>query len=447
MQLTKQHPFDAAKINAIAADVLQQAKQRGASQAEVAVSMENGYTVTSRLKAVETLEQHQGQSLDVTVFFGQRTASASSSDLQADAIAAAVTKACNIAKFTQEDDCAGLADKALLAFDYPQLDLYHPWAMPPKKAMDVAIACESKALATDKRLTNSEGVTVSSHENYFIYANSDGFVGGFPTSRHSMSCSLIAKQGDDMQRDYDYTTARDATLLMSIDALAERAAKQTVERLGARSLPTQKVPVIFAARLSAGLLGSFISAISGGNLYRQASFLVDHLHKPVFGAKINIDERPHLAKGMHSAPFDSEGVATKARDIVTDGVLQSYVLSSYSARKLNLQTTGNAGGVNNVFISTDDIDLTGLLKKMGTGLLVTELIGHGINIVTGDYSRGAFGFWVENGEIQYPVQQITIAGNLKEMFLNVVAVANDVDSRHNIQSGSILLEQMTVAGQ
>lgn len=441
-----QMDFNPEIVKKLVSDILEEAKKQGASSADVDVGFNKGFSVTVRKGDAESVEYNQDKSVDITVYFGNRTGSASLSDIRPEAIKSAVQAACNIAKFTDEDKYAGLADKKLLAFGYPELDPAYPWNITVEEAIELACACEAKALAKDKRISQSEGVTIATMTGWHAYGNSLGFIGMYPGSRHEISCVLIAKQGDDMQRDYDYTTSVDPDLLDSISSLADKAAMRTVRRLNARKLTTRRVPVIFAAEEARGLLGSFVAAISGSNLYRKSSFLVDHLGKKVFPDHIRIDERPHLLKALGSAPFDADGVATRPNVFVENGILNSYVLGVYSSRKLGMETTGNGGGVHNLFITTGNKDLPALLKSMGTGLLVTELMGQGINIVTGDYSRGASGFWVENGEIQYPVEEITIAGNLRDMFANLVEVGTDVDKRGNVQTGSILLESMTVAG-
>lgn len=427
-------------------DVLQDALKQGATSAEVDVGFNKGFSVTARKGEVESVEYNQDKIVDITVYFGQRTGSASLSDLRPEAIHAAVKAACNIARFTDEDAFAGLADKSELAFGYPTLELAFPWDISVERAIALACECEAKALAQDKRISTSENVVVATGQAWSMYGNTHGFFGTYSQTRHEISCVLIAKQGDDMQRDYYYTTVCDPTLLDSISTIAKNAVDRTVRRLGARRLTTRRVPVIFAAEEARGLLGHFVAGISGGSIYRKSSFLVDSLNKSVFPKHIRIEEKPHLAKALGSAPFDENGVATRPNVFVEDGVLKSYVLGVYSAKKLGMKTTGNAGGVHNLFINTGKNDLPALLKKMGTGLLVTELMGQGVNIITGDYSRGASGFWVENGEIQYPVEEVTIAGNLKEMYANMVEVGCDVDMRGNIKTGSILLDEMTVAG-
>ncbi|MEO8401255.1 MAG: metalloprotease PmbA [Gammaproteobacteria bacterium] len=430
----------------IVADILQEAAKQGATAAEVDVGMNKGYSVTARMRDVESVEYNQDKIVDITVYFGQRTGSASLSDIRPEAIRSAVQAACNIARFADKDDCAGLAEKELLAFDYPDLDLCSPWNLTVEQAIEMALKCESIALAKDKRIKNSEGASISTTEGCHAYGNSQGFIGLYAATRHDISCSLIAQKGDDMQRDYNYTVSCDPHLLESIEVIANTAVDRAVRRLGAKRLSTRRVPVIFAAEEARGLLGHFVSAISGGSLYRKSSFLLDHLGKAVFPTHVQIDERPHLLKSLGSSPFDENGVRTRPNVFIKDGILQNYSLGVYSARKLGMQTTGNAGGVHNLFINTGKKNLAELLKTMGTGLYITDLMGQGINLVTGDYSRGATGFWVENGEIQYPVEEITIAGNLRDMYAHLVEVGCDVDKRGNIQTGSILLENMTVAG-
>jgi PmbA protein len=435
------------EVATLVEQVLQAANRQGATSAEAAVSISSGFSTTVRMGDVETLEHNNDKSISLTVYFGKRSGSSSGSDFSPEAIHTLVEKACNIARFTEEDAYSGLADQALLAFDYPDLDLYHPWRITPQQGMEIALNCENIARATDRRITNSEGATLSTHENYFVYGNSHGFLGGYPSTLHSLSCVLIAKENNSMQRSYDYSDARDPKNLAKSEQIALTAVEKTVSRLNPQGLSTRQVPVIFAAEVARGLLSAFTSAVSGSQLYRKASFLVDHLGLSIFPQSINIDERPHLLGALGSAPFDSEGVSTRAKYFVKDGMLESYLLGSYSARKLDLKPTGNASGAHNLFINTTELDLPALLRKMDTGLLVTEVMGQGVNLVTGDYSRGASGFWVEKGEIQYPVEEITIAGNLKDMFKHIVAVANDVDPRGNIHTGSILLESMMVAGE
>jgi PmbA protein len=433
-------------LEKIVIDILQEATHQGASAAEVDLGVNKGFSVLVRKGDIESVEYHQDKGVNITVYMGHRTGSASLSDLRPEAIRGAVKAACNIARFTDEDPCAGLPEKDLLAFNYPKIDLAYPWNISVEQAIELARSCEAHALAQDKRLTNSEGSAVFTSEAVGIYGNTLGFLGTFPSTRHEISCALIAAKGDEMQRDYSFTVSCDPDLLDSTKRVAETAAERTLRRLGARQLTTRRSPVIFSAEEARSLIGHFIAAISGGNLYRKSSFLLDQLNKPVFPAHIKIDERPHLSKTLGSAPFDDDGVATRPNIFIEEGILKSYALSVYSGRKLNLQTTGNAGGVHNLFISTGKKDLSALLKSMDTGLLVTELMGHGTNIVTGDYSHGASGFWVEKGEIQYPVEEITIAGNLRDMYAHLVEVGCDIDMRGNIKTGSILLESMVVAG-
>ncbi len=436
-----------SELAGVVAAILVEARKQGASSAEAGVSFEAGLSVSVRMGEVETLEYHRDRGLGVTVYFGQRKGSASTSDLAQEAIQATVRAACGIARYTAADDCAGLADPAHMATRVPDLDLCHPWDIGAEQAIELATVCEDAARAADPRISNSEGGSVSSHLGLRVYGNTHGFSGGYYSTRHSLSCAVIGTQGESMQRDYWYTVARDASELEDAVAIGRRAAERAVRRLGARRLSTRKVPVLYAAEIAGGLLGHFISAIRGGSLYRKSSFLLDHLGKQVFPEYVRIHEQPHLRKALGSAPFDSEGVATRARDIVRDGILQGYVLDSYSARKLAMQTTGNAGGVHNLTIDPGADDFAALLRKLGTGLLVTELMGQGVNIVTGDYSRGAAGFWVENGAIQYPVEEITIAGNLRDMLRNIAAVGNDVELRGNTRTGSLLVEEMTIAGE
>lgn len=428
------------------AEVLAEAKKQGASGAEAGLSKDEGLSVTVRLGEVETIEHHRSQGLGVTVYFGQRKGSASTTDLRQDALRETVGAACRIAQYAAADEFAGLPDAELLAREFPDLDLYHPWALEAERAIDVARQCEDAARRFHPAITNSEGASIHTYQGLRVLGNSLGFLHGYPSSRHSLSCSVIAQSGDSMQRDDWWTAARAATDLEAADAVGRKAAERALRRLDAQTLSTRQCPVLFAADVAGGLLGHFIGAIRGGNLYRKSSFLLDRLGQRIFPEFIHIHEEPHLPKGLGSAPYDSEGVATRPRDLVRDGVLRSYVLSSYSARKLGMQTTANAGGVHNLILDPGDLDLQGLLQKMGSGLLVTELMGQGVNILTGDYSRGASGFWVENGTIQYPVEEITIAGNLRDIYTNIAAVGNDVDVRGNTRTGSILVGEMTVAG-
>jgi len=433
-------------LEGVVALILDEAKRQGASAAEAGVNAENGLSVTVRLGEVETVEHNRDKGLGVTVYFGQRKGSASTSDFSRAAIRETVAAACAIATYTAADPCAGLADAERMATDIPDLDLYHPWALPAERAIELAAECEAAARAVDKRITNSEGATVSSHSGNRVYGNSHGFLGAYPSSRHSVSCAVIADDGHGMQRDYWYTVARDSGDMEAARNVGQRAGERTVKRLGGQRLSTRQAPVLFVAEIAGSLFGNFVRAVRGESLYRKSSFLLDQLGQAVFPEFIHIHEQPHLKKALGSAPFDSEGVATRARDLITAGVLQGYVLDSYAARKLGMETTGNAGGVHNLTIDPGHHDFAGLLKEMGSGLLVTEMMGMGVNIVTGDYSRGAAGFWVENGSIQYPVEEITIAGNLRDMFKGIVAVGNDVETRGNTRTGSVLIDRMTIAG-
>lgn len=438
--------YSAAELKTLAAEILNEALKQGANAAEVDIGANKGFTVSVRKGDVESVEYHQDKVIEITVYFGKRTGSSSLSDFRPEAIRLAIQAACNIARFTDEDPCAGLAEKNLLAFNYPAIDLAYPWNITVEEAIEKTKQCEAIALSYDKRITNSDGASLSTMEAWNVYGNTEGFIGIFPLTRHELSCMLIASEGEDMQRDYSYTIACDPHALTSIEEIAKDAAQRTVSRLNPECLSTRRVPVIFAAEEARSLLGHFMSAINGSHLYRKASFLLDHLGKPIFPSHITIDEHPHLAKGLGSTPFDDDGVATRPNVFIKEGILQSYSLGVYAARKLGMQTTGNADGAHNLKITAGKKDLPALLKSMDTGLLVTELMGQGINLVNGDYSRGASGFWVEKGEIQYPVEEITIAGNLREMYQNLVEVGADTDVRGNIQTGSILLEEMTVAG-
>ncbi|MCL7420306.1 MAG: metalloprotease PmbA [Methylobacter sp.] len=436
-----------SRLKTIVQSILDEAKNQGASAADAGLSQESGLSVTARLGDVETIEHHRDQGLGVTVYFGQRKGSASSTDLSPESIKETVSAACSIARYTSEDEYAGLPEKELLATEFPDLDLDHPWDLRADEAIALAIECENAARGYHAEISNSEGASVNTHQGIRVMGNTLGFLQGYASTRHSLSCSVLAQRGDSMQRDYWYTVTRDANNLESAADVGRKAAERTLRRLQARSLSTRQCPVMYAAEVASGLLGSFIAAISGGNLYRKSSFLLDALDKQVFPEFVRIHEQPYLKGALGSANYDGEGVATQTRDIVSGGILRDYVLSSYSARKLGMRSTGNAGGVHNLTIDPGAYDYQGMLKQLHTGLLVTELMGQGVNMVTGDYSRGAAGFWVENGEIQYPVEEITIAGNLKDMFRNIVAVGNDVDYRGNIRTGSILVERLSIAGE
>jgi PmbA protein len=433
-------------LKQLVSDALTHAKTRGATAADAEVSEGFGQTVTARQGEVETIEYNRDKGIGVTVYIGKQRGHASSSDLSPQALRDTVDAALAIARYTATDDCAGLADPDRLAREFPDLDLIHPWDMPVERAIEMAQACEAAGFAVDKKITNSEGATVSTQQSHFIYGNTNGFLAGYPSSRHSMWCALIAGKGDGMQRDDWYETARDPADLPTPDVIGRKAGQRAVARLKARKVPTEQVPVLYESGVASSLMGHFVSAVSGGSLYRKSSFLLDSLGKTVFSPIVQMSDLPLIPKGLASGAFDEEGVATQARDIVKDGVVQGYFLASYSARKLGMQTTGNAGGNHNLMMKDTGEDFAALLKKMGRGLLVTELMGQGVNAVTGDYSRGAAGFWVEDGVIVYPVQEITIAGNLKTMFKNIVAIGTDVSHRSSRQCGSVLVEGMTLAG-
>jgi len=439
--------FDIERNKDIVADMLVEARRLGASAAEAGVSIEAGLSVNVRLGEVETIEHNRDKGLGITVYFGQRKGSASTSDFSPQAIRESVRAACDIARYTEADEYAGLADAEQMATEIPDLDLYHHWNLSAEQAIEISAECEEAARSFDKRIINSEGAGVSSHDGFRVYGNSLGFMGMYPSSRHSLSVAVIGEQDNNMQRDSWYTVSRLPEKLQAAEEVGKQAAMHTVARLDAKKISTCQVPVLFDAEVARGLLGHFVRAINGSAQYRKSSFLLDHLGKAVFPSRVRIDERPHLKAALGSAPFDSEGVATRDRDLLAGGELQSYVLDSYSARRLGMKSTGNAGGTHNVFISHDDLNQAQLLKKMDRGILVTEVMGQGVNIVTGDYSRGATGFWVENGEIQYPIEEFTLASRLQDMYMNLVAVGNDVDTRGNLCTGSWLIEQMTVAGE
>lgn len=437
---------DIERLKNIAEDILSEAKKQGADQVEAAISIGQGLSVNARLGEVETIEHHRDQGVGVTIYNGKKKGSASSTKLDLSSVKEMVKAACAIAHYAEEDPFSGLPERAVLATDFLDLSLHHPWALSAKAAIEMAVSCEDAAREYDEKITNSEGASVQTFEGTRVLANSLGFNHGYLSSRHSMSCSVIGETDGNMQRDYWYTMARRAQDMENAASVGKKAAERTMNRLGARSLSTRKCPVMFAADVSGGLIGHFISAIRGGNLYRKSTFLLDSLGSQVFPDFIDIYEQPLLPQAMGSASYDSEGVATSQRHIVKAGVVQGYVLSSYSARKLGMATTANAGGVHNLTVKLGDLGFNQMLKEMNTGLLVTELIGQGVNTLTGDYSRGAAGFWVENGVIQFPVEEVTIAGNLKDIFKSIVTVGNDVDLRGNTRTGSILISEMTLAG-
>jgi PmbA protein len=434
------------RLRELAKAVLDHARKVGASACEADVSEGIGQSVTVRRGEVETIEYNRDKGIGVTVYLGTRRGHASTSDFSADAVRATVEAAASIARFTAEDPCAGLPDADLLAKGPMDLDLFFPWPLAVEEAIDLARRCEQAAYAVSPLITNSEGASVSAQQSHFVSANSLGFMDGYATSRHYLSVAPIAGKGAHMQRDDWYSGHRDPQDLAAPEAIGDYAARRALSRLKARKIKTRQVPVLLEAPLATGLIGSFVHAISGGSLYRKSSFLVDSLGKQVFPSFMRIDERPHLKRGLASSPFDDDGVATRDRSVVENGVVQGYFLSTYTARKLGMPTTGNAGGSHNLIVQSGDLDFRGLLREMGTGLLVTELLGHGINYVNGDYSRGAAGYWVEGGEIAYPVHEITIAGNLKDMFRGIAAIGNDTLVRGSKQVGSILIDRMTVAG-
>jgi len=438
---------DLNRLREIADDVIRQARAKGASEADVAATIDAGLSVNVRLGEVETVERTRDRGVSVTVWFGKRKGSANTADLDPKSIEQTIEHACAIARHTETDPANGLPDAALLAREIPDLDLWHPWNISADEAIRLGIEIEDAGRAFDPRIDNSEGASVNVGATMTAYANSLGFSGTERGTRHSLSCALIAEDDAGMQRDYWYDTARNANDFVSAETIGRKTAERTVARLGAKKLSTRETPVLFVPEVARGLIGHFLSGVSGGALYRRASFLVDHAGKRVFPEWMQIAERPHIPRGHGSTAFDSEGVATRDSDLIHDGVLQRYILGSYSARKLGLQSTGNAGGVHNVVVQPGTDDFKALVKRMGRGLVVTELMGQGVSLVTGDYSRGASGFWVENGEIQYPVEEITIASNLRDVFDRIEAVGSDVDRRSHILTGSLLVGRMTVAGE
>jgi PmbA protein len=439
------------RLAELAEDVVRRARAAGASQAEVAAGIDAGLSVNVRLGEVETVEHTRDRSFGLTVYFGRRKGSASTADLHPDSIRATLDQACAIARYTEEDPDAGLADAARMATDFPDLDLWHPWDIDTAAAIELGRRIEDAGRA-HAGIANSDGASVQAGESLSVYANSHGFTGRERGTRHALSLSLIAGEGDAMQRDYWYDSVRAPGDFMDAAALGDKAAERTLARLGARSLSTRECPVLFAPEIARGLVGHLVSAVSGGALYRRASFLLDHAGKAVMPSWLDIVERPRLPRGLGSCNFDAEGVATADSALVEGGVLARYVLGSYSARKLGLESTGNAGGIHNLVVSPgaedgEAPDFAGMLRRLGTGLLVTEVMGQGVNTLTGDYSRGAAGYWVENGAIAHPVQEVTIASNLREMFTGIRAVGADVDPRSHLLTGSILVGRMTVAGE
>ena len=433
------------RLAGLAEDVIRRCRAAGASEVEVGASIDSGLNVGVRLGEVVTVEHSRDRGFGVTVYFGKRKGSASTADLAADSIAKTIEQACAIAKYTEEDPCAGLADPARLAQEFPDLDLWHPWRIDAADAIRLGIEIEDAGRA-HAGITNSEGASVQAGESLSVLATSAGFVGRERGTRHMLSCALIAGDDAGMQRDYWYESVRAVGDFGDPATIGRKAAERTLARLGARELSTRQAPVLFAPEVARGLIGHLISAVSGGALYRKASFLVDHAGKSILPDFVDIVEKPRLPRAQASGNFDGEGVATAESALVRAGVLERYVLGSYSARKLGLQSTGNAGGIHNLVVKTGADDFTAMLKKLGTGLLVTEVMGQGVSIVTGDYSRGASGFWVENGAIAYPVEGITIASNLRDMFTGIAAIGADIDPRSHILTGSILIERMTIAG-
>jgi PmbA protein len=442
---------DPAELRSLAQAVLERARGAGADGCECDVSEAYGLTVTVRKSRPETIEHNRDRSIAVTVYLGERPRArrghASTSDFSRAALEQTVDAALAIARHTAEDDCAGLPERELLAREVPELDLFHPWPLSSEEAIELARSCEAAAFAVSKKIRNSEGATVSAQQSQFVSANSLGFMGGFPGSRHYLACSVIAEDKGLMQRDDWYSAARVPQRIAEPRALGRYAGERALARLGGRKIATCQAPVLFEAPQAAQLIGHFVSAVNGGNLYRKTSFLVDSLGKQVFSPLVRIEEQPHQRQGLASSPFDAEGVGTRERMIVREGVVEGYFLGSYSARKLGMQTTGSAGGHHNLIVASGGEDFRGMLRLMGRGLLVTELLGQGVNLVTGDYSRGAAGYWVEGGEIRFPVEEITIAGNLKDMFRGIAAVGNDVVVRSARSCGSILVENMTIAGE
>ena len=437
---------DAQRLEEVVSLLLDEARQRGVDQAEAAASHAVGLSATARLGDVENLEYTNDRGVGVTVYIDACKGSSSTSDFSPDALREAVAKACSFAESTAADKYSGLADANLMATDVPDLELAHDWSLDADEAIRLAIECETAARGLDKRIENSDGATVSSSDRTRAYGNTHGFLSSYRRTSHSLSCVVIGKQDDDMQRDYWYSTSRNPAELESPEAVGEEAARRTIARLGARKIPTTNAPVLFAPELARGFIGHAVGALSGGAQYRRASFLLDAAGEKLFPDFVQIHERPHLKCAMASAPYDAEGVATHDRELVSDGVLQGYVLSSYSARRLGLQTTGNAGGIHNLVVPGNAVDKQEIIGSMKRGLLVTELIGQGVNGVTGDYSRGAVGFWIENGKITHPVHEVTIAGNLRELYGRISAIGNDQDLRGGIRCGSLLVDDMTIAG-
>ena len=440
--------FDVAtEFQAMAERVLNAAKAKGATAAELEIDKGTGLSVEVRMGQVDKLQYHRDQGINLTVYFGHRKGFASTADFSPQALEDTLEAACRIARYTSEDDFNGLAEPEQMASMFPKLDLYHPWELDAPLAIETALQAEAVAREHDKRITNSEGAGVDSYAGLSLYANSHHFMGISHATRHSLSCAVVAQDGDSMQRDYWYSVSRVPGHLESADTVGAEAAQRAARRLHARSLSTREAPVLFVPQLARGLIGNLAGAISGGSQYRKASFLLDSIGQQVFPDFVQLREDPLIPQALASRSYDAEGVATQQRDIVKDGIIQGYFLGSYSARKLGMTSTGNASGTSNLLLADTGVTFIDLLQQMGTGLMVTELIGSGVNGITGDYSRGAVGYWVENGMIVHPVEEVTIAGNLKDMFKGIVAIGDDVDERGSIRTGSILIDKMTIAGQ
>ncbi len=441
----EQIEHSAEAMEDVVARALKMAQSKGASDAKVSLGVHQGMQVSSRMGEIESLSFHKKKGMSVTVYVGHKKGSSSTNDLSDEALEQTVTHAIDYARQSSEDPYAGVATQGLVTTPV-SCDLHHPWGIDIEQAKAHVLSCEAKAMSVDKRIENSDGASLSTSTSLSVLGHTGGMLSSYASSSHGLSCVVIGKDEHGMQRDYEYTVARDPSQLLSVEQVGQKAGEHTLARLGSRAAPTGKVPVIFSAKVAATLMGHFVSAISGAALYRGSSFLVDSLGKPVFASNVNMQENPHLPKGMGSCPFDGDGVQTQPRALVVDGVVQGYVLSHYSSKKLGMKNTANAGGVHNLLVQPTDGDLASMIAQLHKGFVVTELMGQGINLVDGSYSRGAAGFWVEQGQIQYPVHESTIAGNLKDMFAGIRAIGSDVDIRKNIQTGSIWVEQMMVAG-
>ncbi len=434
------------KLQEISRMVLAEAKKNGASSCEVGINFDTGLATNVRMGSVENIEFNCDQGIGVTVYFGQKKGSASTANFSSKSIQDTVKAACNICKYAAEDQYAGLAEKQLMATKIMDLDLYHPWDINPNQAIELAKECEEAGRNSDNNIINSDGSSLTTHQGCSIYANSHGFMGSTLTSRHSLSAILIAGKNNNMERDYWYTSARDPLELETANYVGTKAAERALKRLGAKKKSQNNVSVVFSAEVASSIVAHLLKAISGGALYRKSSFLLDQLNKKIFPDWVHIYENPHLLKKIGSSSFDQDGLATRKKDFINEGILTNYLLSTYSARRLNMTSTANSGGVSNVFIKPNTESQQDIISNLKTGILVTELMGSSVNLVNGTYSRAASGFWIENGEIQYPISEVTIAGNLRDMFQNITAVGNDIDQRNSIISGSILIENMTLAG-